>query len=114
MAESPQKNTKEKTMTVLDRKATVGIDVKKAGQYLAVAALAGAIGVGGALGLSQLGESNALSPAEISQIRAEAYVAHLENQWIAQVNAVKIQEQRAADMVEHYSNLYQGELARNG
>lgn len=99
-------------MTVLDRKATGGIEVKRVGQYLAVVALAGAIGVGGALGLSRLGESNALSPAEISEIRADEYGAHLEKQWIAQVNATKIQEQRAANMVEHYSNLYQGELAR--
>lgn len=99
-------------MTVLDRKATIGVEVKQVGQYLAVAVLAGAIGVGGALGLSRLGESNALSPAEISQIRAEGYVAHLESQWAAQVRTTRIQEQRAADMVEHYSNLYQVELAR--
>lgn len=100
-------------MTVWEKKATSGIEVRKVGQYLAVVALAGAIGVGGALGLSRLGESNALSPAEISEIRADEYVAHLENQWIAQVNVARIQEQRAAAMVEYYSNLYhRGELAR--
>ena len=99
-------------MTVLDRKATSGVEVKKVGQYLAVAALAGAIGVGGALGLSTLDASTSLSPAEISQIRWDEYAAHLENQWIAQVNATRIQEQRAADMVEHYSNLYQVELGQ--
>lgn len=115
-------------MTVLDTKAASGVEGRNFGQYVAVALVAGAIGVGAALGFRAITDIEEFGPAQIEQARAEALVDHLENQWTAQVNATRsaelveyyragfmaqvarIQEQRAADMVEHYSNQQQPQL----
>lgn len=117
-------------MTVLEKRAASGVDGRNLGMYAAVAILAGAVGVGAALGISKVNEPDVLNPAQIEQIRGAELADHLQNQYIAEVNAAKsadliefyrapfmarvarIQEQRAADMVEHYSKLHMGVLAR--
>ncbi|HEX9762422.1 MAG TPA: hypothetical protein VGA97_04900 [Acidimicrobiia bacterium] len=112
-------------MTVLQRE-TAGVDGRQLAKFVATTILMGAIGVGVVLGLDRIVATDTLSPAQIEQARGSALAEHLENQWIAQVNVTKnadliefyrapfmarvakIQEQRAADMVEHFSKQYQG------
>jgi hypothetical protein len=117
-------------MTVLEKKAASGVDGRKLVQYTAVAVVAGAIGVAATLGVAAIADQAELNPAQIEQVRGGLLADHLENLYIAEVNATKsadliafyrgpfmarvaqINEQRAADMVEHYSNVHKGWLAQ--
>lgn len=117
-------------MAVLHQKAVSGVHGRNVGGYLVVAVVAVALGVAMALGFQAITAEEPFGPAEIEQAKGVALASHLQNQWIAEVNATKnadlvefyrapflarvarIQEQRAADMVEHYSALHRGELAR--
>ncbi len=116
-------------MTVLDKRAASGINPRKLGEYVAVALVAGAIGVGSVLGIAAIDGSDRFGPAEIEQAKAAVFVDHLENKWIAQVNATRaadlveshrapfmarvaeIQRQRAADMVDRYTNSHRASPA---
>ena len=108
-------------MTVLDKRVTSGLEGRKLGRYIAVALVAGAIGVTAAVGFTRVVDSEQFGPAEIAQVRGSELGEHLRSQWIAQVNATKnadlvsfyaglhaaelrgISEQRSADMVDYYT-----------
>lgn len=95
-------------MTVLQKKATGGIEKRSVGfgSYIVVGLLALAIGVGAATGFNRIVDGGGLSPSQISQVRAGEYADFAENQWIAQVNAT-----RNADLVEFYTGLHAAQLA---
>lgn len=92
-------------MTVLEKKVASGVDGTKLRQSAVVAILAAALGAGAVLGIRGATGSDALSPAQIEQIRSAELADHMQSQWIAEVDAAKrvarIQEQRAADMAEY-------------
>lgn len=117
-------------MTVLEKKAGSGVERANLGQHIVVAVVAGAIGIGAALGISSVvGGTEAFGPAQIEQARAVEFADYLENAYIARVNSAKnadliqlyrgpfmarvgeIEAQRAADLVEHQANLHRGRLA---
>lgn len=116
-------------MAVLDERAFSGAQGRKFGEYVVVSVLAVALGVAAALGFQAITTEPSFGPAQIEQARAAELADHLQNRWIADVNAARnadliefykapfmervarIQEQRAADLVEHHAAQYRGELA---
>ncbi|MCI0424637.1 MAG: hypothetical protein L0Z49_06655 [Actinobacteria bacterium] len=92
-------------MTVLEKKAT-RVDVPQLARYVGVALLAGALGVGIAVGGQSLVGNDSPTPASIAATRAGLYAEHMQNTWIAQVNAT-----RSADMVARFAGQYGAHLA---
>lgn len=117
-------------MTVLRGKTASGVEQRSFsfGTYLGVGLLAIALGVGAVWAAARITTTSdattGLSPVEIAEIRADAYVNQLHTQWLTQVQSARadalasqlsaasayrvadIQAQRAQAMVDHFANQF--------
>ena len=80
-------------MTVLEKKAARGVDVRGFASYLAVGVLSVAIGVGVGLGIGVVSEQAFSTPAQQAMVQRAASVGtHLDSIWqtgLAQQKAIK-------------------------
>lgn len=79
-------------MTVLEKKAPRGIDVRDFASYVVVGALSVAIGVGVGLGIGEVGEESFSTPAQQAMVeRGAAVGTHIDSIWrtgLAQQHAI--------------------------
>lgn len=77
-------------MTVLQKNAATGVDLSQIGRTVGKAAAIGAIAVGVVFAVNSDTGPQSLTPSQIEQVRADALVERLLNQYYAEANALNV------------------------